>query len=359
VRRLLVVLLLVGGLTAVARGALPCDVLETQPTCLVALRPGPVEDALELTAVSGARTYGSAGEMLLTTVAVDPSIDLVDWVIDGFDPSIDLVSRDRVYPPDTGEDEVRREQEVLMRSSQTEATLAALTYLGYDLDAAYDGAEITALSEPTSVEPGQLEPGDVIVAVDGEPTLDNTAVGAAVRANAVGDTIEITFRRGERELTTEVELIASPDDPDRPIVGVLLTSHVDLPVAVDIDAGNIGGPSAGLSFALAIVDELGEEDLTGGAVVAGTGTIDAEGRVGAIGGVVQKVVGSLQREDAAPATVFLVPRGNLDEARGAPVDRELLLVPVDTLADAVDALRDLNAGRTPDGTYALGPASRP
>lgn len=354
-RRLLLVLLLVGGLTAVARGALPCAVLETQPTCMVALRPGPVEDALGLTDVTGARTYGSAGEMLLTTVAVEPHLDLVEWVSGGFDPRIDVVPRDRVFPPDTGEDDVRRENEVLMRSSQMDATLAALSYLGYDLDAAHDGAEISALSDPTSVEPGQLEPGDVIVAVDGEPTLDNTAVGAAVRSHEVGDTIEITFRRGGRERTTEIELIASPDDPDRPIVGVLLMSHLDLPVEVDIDAGKIGGPSAGLSFALAIVDELGEEDLTGGAVVAGTGTIDPEGRVGPIGGVTQKIVGSLQREDAPPATVFLVPRGNLDEARAAPVDRELLLVPVDTLADAVDALRDLNAGRTPDGTYALGP----
>lgn len=354
-RRLLLVLLLVASLTAVARGALPCHVLESQPACWVALRPGPVEDALGVTTVAGTETFASSGELLLTTVAVEADVDLLEWIANGLNPRIDQVERARVFPEDTDEDQVRRENAVLMRGSQQDATLAALAHLGYDLDAIQDGAEVTGLTEPTSVDDGQLEVGDVIVAVDGRPTLDSAAVGAAVRSREVGDALAVTFRRGGQERTTEIELISSPGRPDAPMIGVLLVSHLALPVDVDIDAGAIGGPSAGLPFALAVVDLLGPVDLTGGAVVAATGTIEPGGEVGGVGGVTQKILGALDRADQPPATVFLVPRDNLATARAAPVDRELLLVPVDTLTDAVRALEDLAAGRTPTETYALGP----
>lgn len=356
-RRLLLVLVLVGGVLVVARGVLPCATMPLQPTCWVALEPGPAEDALALTRVAGTTTYDSAGELLLTTVAVDSDLDLVEWFRNAFDPSIDQVERERVFPPGADDDEVRRENAVLMEVSQLDATLAALTHLGYDVDAAFDGAEVVALAEVTSVDDGQLEPGDVIVAVDGEPTPDNTTVGEAVRSRAVGDTVELTFRRGDRERTTEVDLIASPDDASVPIIGVLLVSHVELPVDVDIDAGVIGGPSAGLAFSLALVDLLGEDDLTGGEVVAASGTIEPDGTVGPVGGITQKVVGALTREGGPPATVFLVPRGNFEAARAAPATSELLLVPVDRIDDAVAALRDLREGRVPAEAFALGTGS--
>jgi PDZ domain-containing protein len=108
-------------------------------------------------------------------------------------------------------------------------------------------------------------------------------------------------------------------------------------------------------FALSIVDKLTDEDLTGGMVVAGTGTIGLDGTVGAIGGIQQKVPGALSRGEEPPAEVFLVPRGNVEEARSAAVPSPILLVPVDTLDDAVQALQDLRAGATPDGAFELTP----
>ncbi len=354
-RRLLLVLLLVAGLTAIGRGVVPCDTFQAQPGCYVALLPGPTEDALQVTQVTGIETFPSRGELLLTTVAVQADVSFFQWVANAVNPGVDQVDRDRIFPPGSDDDQVRQQNVVAMEESQYDATLAALAYLGYDLDEVFDGAEIVEVMTPTSIVDGQLEAGDIIVAVEGEATLSNSAVGDAVRARSVGDTIAVTFLRGGQERTTEVELVANPEDASIPLMGVLLTSHLDLPVDVTIDAGAIGGPSAGLAFSLAIIDLLGEEDLTGGAVVAGTGTIDTAGTVGAIGGVTQKIIGATDRSGEAPATVFLVPRGNFAEAQAAPVDRDLLLVPVDTLSDAVEVLRDLNAGRTPAEALAIGP----
>ena len=354
-RRILSILLLVAALSAVARGAFPCDAVSVQPTCYAALQPGPVEDALALTSLTGVRTYSSAGQLLLTTVAVEADLDLREWVEGAISPRIRHVRRETIFPEDKDREEVRQENAALMQGSQLEATIAALRHLGYEFDDEFDGAEVTEIVEPTAVRGDEIQVGDLIVAVDGEPTPDNRAVGEAIRQHAPGETAALTVVRDGAERVVELELIANPDDPEAAFVGVLLMSQLELPVDVRIDAGVIGGPSAGLMFALSIVDLLGPDDLTGGAVIAGTGTIDEEGRVGAIGGIVQKVLGATSPGDGRrPATAFLVPRRNLDEARSAPVETEVLLVPVDTLEDAVAALADLRAGRRPAEAHALG-----
>ena len=127
-------------------------------------------------------------------------------------------------------------------------------------------------------------------------------------------------------------------------------------LALDIDTGVVGGPSAGLVLALAIVDRLGPEDLTGGLVVAGTGTVTEDGQVGAVGGVAQKLTAAVARGgDRRPADVFLVPRGELALARRVAVPHEVVLVPVDDLAGALDALAVLRAGARPDDAVVLVP----
>lgn len=353
-RRILTILLLVAAVSAVARGAFPCDAVPAQPTCYAALQPGPVEDALGLTALVGARTYAPSGSFLLTTVAVDGDLDLREWIEAAVSPRIQQVRRATIFPDDKDREQVRQENAALMQGSQLEATLAALRHLGYEFDEEFDGAEVVEISQPTAVRGDELQVGDLVVAVDGTATPDNRAVGEAVRSRSPGDTVTLTVVRDGREHTVGLELISHPEDPGSAYIGVLLMSHIELPVDVRIDAGVIGGPSAGLVFALSIVDLLGPEDLTGGEVIAATGTIDAEGKVGPIGGIVQKVLGATSSEGRTPASAFLVPRGNLEEARRAPVDREVLLVPVDTLDDAVRALIDLGQGRRPADALALG-----
>lgn len=333
-----------------AQGAVPCDAVGAQPSCYVALRPGPVEDTFALIDVEGAPSYASSGELLLTTIAVDDELGFVDWMRATTSRSVDAVPRDRIYPTGVDRDDIAEQNAALMADSQLTATLAALAELGFDVDG--DGALVAAVTEDAVTD--ELAPGDVIVRVDGVGVADNTAVVDVVRARSPGDRVVLDVVRDGAQRPVEVVLGAAPDDAGRAYIGVLLTTEVDLPVDVRIDAGVIGGPSAGLMFALSIVDLLQPEDLTGGAVVGGTGTVDRDGTVGAVGGVRQKLVAAVGRSgDQRPATVFLVPRDNLDEASRAPVAREVLLVPVDDLAGALDALVDLRAGRRPVDALAL------
>jgi PDZ domain-containing protein len=354
VRRLLLVLLLVAGLTMLSRGLLPCERFGVQPDCYAALLPGPVEDTLRLVQVGEERVYASSGELLLTTVAVEADLDIVDWVRYAISPRIDEVERERIFP--AGEDvaDVAERNAALMESSQLDATIAALLTLGYDVDTEFDGARVEGIQQPSAVTADQLIEGDIIVAVEGQPVTSNRAVVDAVERRRPGDELTLTILRDGQRRQERLTLVAAPDDPGTPRLGILLSSYLELPVDVHIDAGVIGGPSAGLMFSLGIIDLLGPEDLTGGAVVAGTGTVDREGRIGPIGGIQQKILGALSRgPDVRPASVFLVPAGNLAEAAEAPVDRNITLVPVATIDEALDALTDLRAGRSPVGALAL------
>jgi Lon-like protease len=263
---------------------------------------------------------------------------------------VEAVPRERIYPSDQDRDQVTEHNAALMADSQLTATMAALSAAGYEITG--EGALVASVAEDAVTD--ALLVGDGITAVDGEPVTDNQGVVEAVQARDPGARIVLAVEREGEELEVPVELGRSPEDPDRAYVGVLLTTELELPVDVAIDAGVIGGPSAGLMFALSIIDLLAPDDLTGGTVVAGTGTLDLDGRVGAIGGIRQKIVGATARgPDRRPATVFFVPRGNVEEARGTPVGRDVLLVPIDTLDDALAALADLRDGREPVDALAL------
>jgi PDZ domain-containing protein len=354
VRRLLLVLLLVAMAAVVLRGQLPCDVLAAQPSCEVALLPGPTRDTLDIVAIDGEPTFDSAGQLRLTTVAVDSELGFLEWVRALFSPSTDIVGRDVIYPPGQTEDEVAEQNDLLMETSQLDATLAGLAAAGIDVDDLFRGAAIVEIADQAADGVDALEAGDVIVAVDGTEIRDARAAVELVSTRSPGDEVVLTLDDG-----TEVPLVATshPDDPERALLGLVLQDEVDLPFDVDIDAGNIGGPSAGLMFALGIADLLGPEDITGGQVIAGTGTITVDGEVGPIGGIRQKIAGATSPRDDEdePATAFLVPRGNLAEARTADVAAGVLLVPVDTIDDALAALEALADGEDPAGAIALGP----
>jgi Lon-like protease len=338
---------------AIASGQVPCAIVSTQPACEVALVPGPAEDTLGLVTIDGARTYPAAGELLLTTVAVRENLDLGTWWEARRSATADVVPRETVYPPELDADETAAQNALLMDDSQNTAALAALDAAGYDVTAAASGAAVAAVEADAVTD--ELAVGDTITALDGTSVRDAAELVERVQAGAPGDEVELTVRDVEGETRrVPVTYGANPSDPDLAYVGVLLRTELDLPVDVTIDAGIIGGPSAGLMFALGVLELLGEDDLTGGRVVAGTGTITVDGEVGPVGGVRQKVVAASTRRGAADAaSVFLVPRANLAEARRAPLAGDLLLVPVDDLEDALAALDDVRAGRSPAEAYAL------
>ncbi|MFO7777765.1 MAG: PDZ domain-containing protein [Nitriliruptoraceae bacterium] len=353
-RRLLLVSLfvLVGlSLAVLARGLVPCEVLAAQPECQVAVQPGPVEDTLDLISVTGADVFPpSQGSLHLTTVAVQEDLGFAGWIGARTDRSVEVVPRDRIFPPGFDRDEVADLNAAAMRDSQLVATIVALEALGYELEP--DGALVVAVQDDAVTD--QLEVDDVITAIDGEGVRESTEVVEAVRARSVGTQVELEVRGAGGVRTIEVVLGPNPDDPDVPYIGVLLTTEVDLPVDIEVDAGAIGGPSAGLFFALSLLELLEAEDLIDGRVIAGTGTLGRDGAVGGVGGVPQKIAGaSAPRDGSPPAEVFLVPRDNLDDARSAAVAADVLVIPVDTLEDALVALEDLRAGREPTDSLLL------
>lgn len=353
-RRLLLAMLLVASSMVVVRGQVSCELLPTQPACDVALLPGPTANTLEIVTIDGARTFPSAGQLRLTTVAVDGELTLREWLDARFSSTADLVDRDLIYPPGTTSEDVAEENAALMVQSQVDATVAGLVAAGFDADELRGGARIVAIADEAAEGVDALAEDDVIIAVDGTPVDRADQVVELVAGRSAGDTLVVTLDDGR-----EVPLVAigRPDEPGRALLGLLLADELDLPFEVGIDAGNIGGPSAGLMFALGIVDLLGAEDLTSGTTVAGTGTITIDGAVGPIGGIRQKIVGATSPTDdeVEPATVFLVPAGNFAEARTASVSSDVLLVPVATIDEALAALLALGRGEQPLGAVALGP----
>ena len=352
VAAVVVVVLGLGGF-ALSQGVVPCDAFDSQPSCDVVLRPGPSDDAVGFITIPEADDEDPAGELRLTTVAVEDDLTWRSWLSARSSSSSEAVPREQIYPPGVDREQVAETNAALMVDSQQVATVIALEELGYELRGR--GAVIAAVTDDAVTD--ELEPGDVIVAVDGAAMEESADVVAAVQSNAPGDTISFEVVNDDTTRDVEVTLGASPDDPDRAFVGVLLTTDLDLPFDVSIDAGAIGGPSAGLLFALAIVDLLDDDELTGGSVVAGTGTLNRAGEVGPVGGVRQKVAGAASSADEQqPASVFLVPRDNFDQARDVEVANDVLVVPVDTFDDALDALAAVRDGREPTDAVLLAAA---
>lgn len=357
--RRIIALLLVGAAVALyVRGAVPCAVLPEQPACYVVLQPGPVADTFGLVEVRDAPSYPSTGALLLTTVVVDPEVDLGEWLRASVSDRVRPVRREVVFPPDRSEEDVRRTNVVLMVESQIDAAVAALRALGYgEVEPEPAGAQVVEVLDGSPAETVGLEVGDTIVAVDGVTVDGAEALMAQLADRPVGALVTVTVERGGSRHDAVVELAPSVTEPGRAVLGVIVTTRYRLPVDIHIEAGNIAGPSAGLMFALAVVDLMTPEDLTGGRIIAGTGTIDREGRVGAVGGVQQKIIAAAERAEG-PASVFLLPRANFDEARATVVPHRLLLVPVDSLGEALAALEELRADRVPADAYAIGPVDR-
>jgi PDZ domain-containing protein len=296
---------------------------------------GQATDTPVITIEGEAETYPTSGELRLTTVSVtnpDARVTLLQAFGAWFDDEAALLPRDVVYPPGETPEEAREQTAIDMTGSQDTSEVAAARAAGFEVDVTTEVAEVVA-DGPSD---GVLEVRDQLVAVNGEDVAGSSDVVDRVRAAEPGDTIELTIRRDGEE--RRVDVVAGETD-GRTSVGVSVTDSFDLPFEVDFNLErNIGGPSAGAVFALAIYDKLTPGELTGGEVVAGTGAIDYDGTIGAIGGIQQKIVSA--RDDGA--IIFLAPTVNCDEARAAAVEEgDILVVSVGTLEEAIDALEQL------------------
>ncbi|MFI6821983.1 PDZ domain-containing protein [Micromonospora sp. NPDC050187] len=309
------------------------------PIPYVVLGPGPTVDTLgtqdgeEIIKIDGRETSTSAGQLRLTTVGVQPSVKLRSAIAGWFSPERAVVPRELVYPPGQSREQVEERNAEEFTASQTSAETAALRKLGYPVQVV---VRTVAADGPSA---GRLQTGDVITSVDGEPVTSANGLTGLIRARPVGSALVVGYSRGGAAGTATV---TSREQDGRPRVGIEIEQQQPHPFTLEIDLGDIGGPSAGLMFALGIVDKLDPDDLTGGRVVAGTGTIDDEGRVGPIGGIAQKLVGAKE----AGATVFLVPEANCAEAVSNS-QPGLPLLKVGTLDEALTALETLRSGGEP------------
>lgn len=338
--------LLVAGVSLVA---LTC-VAFLLPAPYVTMRPGPAFDTFGeiggekmFTFGEGVKTYPVDGALDFTTVSVtraDTRLTLGDVVSAYVDPDVAVVPRDIVYPDGESAEASRSEGQAQLTSSKDSSLVVALRAAGYTVgeqpavvDVASDGAAS-----------GVLESDDEITAVDGRRTPTSESVVEAVGRVDPGDAVRLDVVRDGKERRLDLTTRADPQDPSVPRIGVSLGTRYDFPIDVSNNVGDqVGGPSAGTMFALAIYDQLTPGSLTGGRAIAGTGTIGPDGTVGPIGGVQQKIAGAA----AAGATIFLVPEANCAEAaRGS--DHGLRLVSVSTFEDAVADLEAL--AEDPDAT---------
>jgi Lon-like protease len=311
------------------------------PLPYVVLKPGPTVNTLgsdngkEVIRVTGATTSQSKGQLRLTTVGVQPSVELV-WAIRGwFSDEQAVVPRDLIYPPDQSEKQVEEHNAEEFKSSQSSAETVALRELGYPIQ-----TYVTEVSSGGAAE-NVLKKDDVITAVDGQQVTSPARLTELIQAKPAGTALTIAYSRGGKAATAKITTKRA-DDSDTPRIGVSIDKKQPHPFTVAIDLDEIGGPSAGLMFTLGIVDKLTPADLTGGRVIAGTGTMDDEGNVGAIGGIPQKLVGA----KAAGAEIFLVPAGNCAEALRNAVPG-LPMARVATVDDALTAVKTFTGGGTP------------
>ncbi len=303
------------------------------PLPYIVFSPGSATPVEDVVTIDGAQTYESDGDILFLTVTVSgravPFQVLWGWI----DDDSEVVKEDE-YLQGSSREEVREIGRIAMVESQEVATIVALENLGYEVPVHGDGAVVIAVEEGRPAH-GELEEGDVIVAVDGETVELSPDAGELVKAHTPGETVEVEFVRDGITQTTTLETAESDDG--LALIGVALQTEnlqIDYPVDVQIDSGRVGGPSAGLAFTLAIIDQLTEGELTGGMKVAVTGTMRSDGTVGLVGGVAQKAAAA---EDAG-AELFLVPPGEeedaLKHAGGVTV------VAVETIDDALAALEE-------------------
>lgn len=296
--------------------------------------PDPAHPVAPLVDVQGGHAPAKGAVYFVDVVVRKASI--LEKLFGGLHEGADLYPASAVNPPGTNDAQRRRIDLEDMHDSQQIAAAVAEKAAGKNVVMTQIGAKVEEVVGGLPAV-GKLEPDDVIVDVDGKRTKTVQAVIARVGKHRVGDIVAFTVRRGSKSLVERIRTAADPAKKSHPIVGVALEPALDIhvPIPVSIDAGGVGGPSAGLAFALEVLEQLGR-DVVHGKKIAATGEIFPNGAVGPIGGVKQKTIGARR----AGVDAFLVPAGeNAADARR--VAHGLRIIPVETFPQALHALATL------------------
>ncbi len=290
--------------------------------------PGRASDLSPRIKVTGQTDYPPNGKVLLATVGLTDRLTYFQAFRGWLDDDTDVFDYEEIYP--TGRDKELKRAQVMMDDSKVVATLAALRALGQDGSGA--GVRVVEVVKDTPAV-GKLKVGDVITRVESRDICISSDLRGGIKEVPLGQPVTLTVLRGSDKRTEIIKLVPQEDQGFRYIGVAVETVKCTLPVQVNIDTDNIGGPSAGLSMTLAILDRLTEGELTGGLTIAATGTIDGDGSVGDVGGVKQKTAGVI----ASGAKLFLVPPGEENDARARA--GKLPVVAVSNLSEALAALR--------------------
>jgi PDZ domain-containing protein len=313
------------------------------------MRPGPISNVLgatthsdgsnaDLIVIKGHESFPTTGSLDFTTVRINggPGYPVNVWSVIAawVDPRQDVYPVDAIFPPQQTQEQVQQENQAEMVDSQQEATAVALRAAGISVTEKVSIASVS-VDAPSGTA---FQAGDVLVSIGGTEITSADAARKAIQQATPGSTLDVVVDRGGGKVTLKPKTGASGG---RTVIGVVLKVDFQFPFSVSIDAGNVGGPSAGLMFSLGIYDKLTTGSLTGGQTIAGTGTINSSGAVGPIGGIRQKLVGAKE----GGANYFLAPADNCGEVRDAVPDG-LQAVKVATFDEAKVAVEKIATGDT-------------
>lgn len=319
----------------------------------VIYRPGPTYDTLgevegtRVIEVDGLETYPTSGSLNFTTITLSGGprfpVSAWEWVGAQFDPAASIVDEAEVFPADVTPAEVREQNLELMTDSQQQAAVVALRAIDENVPEEVKVAQVL-VDAPAD---GVLSVNDRIVRVLDTDIGNPDDLRDILQEVTPGDDVDFEIERdGERQTisvptTEQIDTDAEGKESSRTIIGIYPVSDFELPYDIVINAGNVGGPSAGLMFTLAVYDVITPGELTGGLDFAGTGTMNSEGDVGPIGGIQQKLIAA----ERGGAEYFLAPAGNCAEVAGNIPDG-LKVARVATFEQARDVVESV--GKDPD-----------
>lgn len=302
--------------------------------------PGPTYNTLgqsggkDIIAITGHPVTKTTGHLNLMTVLSDTDKTTIAGALEGWLRHDEVVvPYDAIYPPGTTKQQQNQNNAQDFTASQNNATAAAACELGYPKGF---GVESVAADSPNKAS---LRAGDRFVSVDGTAISDDPGLRKVLAAHKVGDELSVKLLRDSKPLTVTAMLGAPATGSKTPRLGVTVVTGCLLPFEVDLSLDGIGGPSAGMMFSLGIIDKISDHDLTHGRFITGTGTIDASGAVGQIGGIALKMIAARR----AGSTIFLAPAGNCADVRGN-IPSGLDVVKVSTLHEAITSLDTLAQG---------------
>ena len=320
------------------------------PVPFIRIAPGPLFNTIgtekdkDVITIIGTKTYESKGELNFTTVSETGGpfgrLVLIDAISSWIDPTEAVVPASDLYPENEDPEIIKQKNEKAFSNSQSDAIAAALTYLDIPvpIKVVVDSVVVDSPSD------GKIEPGDVVLSVNGKTVQSANDVVKFVQENKPNDLIKIQLIRQTVEKEVEIKAQELKTDKSKASIGISIGPGIDPPFKFNFGISEVGGPSAGLMLSLGIVDELTPKDLTNGLKIAGTGTINYLGEVGPIGGVRQKLEGAFQ----GGSQLFLVPKENCDEILSDNY-KKMPVVAVASLKDAIQAINTFTSQANSSG----------